>query len=565
MVLRDRLGDAADSVLRDLRFAWRALLRSPAFTLAAIASLAIGIGATTAVFSLADAVLLRALPLPDPDRLVEMIAVFPDGHRQTNLEPEAFEVLRREGVSTAEVFAQAFDRVGLRTVGDAAAPVDVLYVSGKYFDALGAGAVRGRVLREQDDRAGVQPTAVLSHRFWTSRFGSRPDVVGQDVWINGTTATIVGVVPQDFFGVDRGLGPQVFLPLSAAATGRQPWVLGRLRPGVSSVGGPGPSRYRLPALGRPHDRQGRRLVGWRARGVPRAAPRVAPRGPRHGGPRLDDGRAPARAGVHGRSRAPGRLRERVGPPDRARRGASGGDRSPLLNRRGTVARRPTAGDRKRGPRRRGGHGRSGARRRTSAVADPADPTRRAVRGAAARVELEALGIRAGHLVRRRAGKRPVPGDPPRSARDVGVAEERPIDLGRLAHWPPARPARGPGGGGRGSADRNGSPREEPVERREGRSGFSSHRRSSRFGRPFRQSPRVAAGGSLGRPAHEPPGGASRSASGVVRRQEHLQRTGFVEAHRRARSTLRDPITRTPTGTRSWVSPATPRSPRSGRL
>ena len=125
MVLRDRLGDAADSVLRDLRFAWRALLRSPAFTLAAIASLAIGIGATTAVFSLADAVLLRALPLPDPDRLVEMIAVFPDGHRQTNLEPEAFDVLRREGVSTAEVFAQAFDRVGLRTVGDAAAPVDV--------------------------------------------------------------------------------------------------------------------------------------------------------------------------------------------------------------------------------------------------------------------------------------------------------------------------------------------------------------------------------------------------------------------------------------------------------
>ena len=78
-------------------------------------------------------------------------------------------------------------------------------------------------------------------------------------------------------------------------------------------------------------------------------------------------------------------------------------------------------------------------------------------GAAARVELEALGIRTGHLVRRRAGKRPVPGDPPRSARDVGVAEERPIDLGRLAHWPPARPARGPGGGGRGSADRNGSP------------------------------------------------------------------------------------------------------------
>ena len=165
MVLRDRLGDAADSVLRDLRFAWRALLRSPAFTLAAIASLAIGIGATTAVFSLADAVLLRPLPLPDPERLVEMIAVFPDGHRQTNLEPEAFDVLRREGVSTAEVFAQAFDRVGLRTVGDAAAPVDVLYVSGKYFDALGAGAVQGRVLREQDDRARVQPTAVLNP-FW---------------------------------------------------------------------------------------------------------------------------------------------------------------------------------------------------------------------------------------------------------------------------------------------------------------------------------------------------------------------------------------------------------------
>jgi predicted permease len=234
MVLRGGLSDAADSVLRDLRFAWRALRRAPAFTLAAVASLAIGVGATTAVFGLADAVLLRPLPVRQPERLVEMIAVFPDGHRQTNLEPEAFDVLRTEGVSTADVFAQALGRVGLRTSSEASAPVDVLYVSGNYFDAVGAAPVLGRTLGEQDEKDGVPRTAVLSYRLWTRRFAGRPDVVGQDIWLDGSTATIVGVAPEGFFGVDRSLEPQVFLPLSALEAGRQLWVLGRLRPGVSS-------------------------------------------------------------------------------------------------------------------------------------------------------------------------------------------------------------------------------------------------------------------------------------------------------------------------------------------
>jgi predicted permease len=219
----------------DLRYGARWLRRSPGFTLAAVASLAIGIGANTAIFSVADAALLRPLPVRDPDRLVELIAAYPDGHRQTNLPAPVFETVRRQSVDFAEAFAQVPTGVRLRVGSEPSEAARALFVSGNYFAALDPGAARGRLLEEYDDRAGSPRTVVLSHRFWMSRFGGDPGVAGRAVWVDGAPATIVGVAAAGFFGVDRSFTPQVYLPLSAEDPTVALWILARLHPGVSST------------------------------------------------------------------------------------------------------------------------------------------------------------------------------------------------------------------------------------------------------------------------------------------------------------------------------------------
>ncbi len=219
-------------MLSDLRLAARQLAKRPAFTAVAVLTLALGMGATTAIFSLLDAMLLRRLPVKDPHQLVELVAVYPDD-RRANLPSVVYEHVRQATDTFAALIASHGGSASLRTDGDTQR-VSSLVVSGNYFRTLGVGAALGRLLVEEDDRPGAAPVAVLSHDLCRRRFGQSADAVGRSVLVNGAPTTIVGVVAPDFVGVDRSSRPDLFLPLSSeprAVMGLS--IVGRLRPGIT--------------------------------------------------------------------------------------------------------------------------------------------------------------------------------------------------------------------------------------------------------------------------------------------------------------------------------------------
>jgi predicted permease len=233
---------------QDVRYAVRMLRRSPAFTIVAVLTLALGIGANTAVFSVADAVLLRPLPVAAPERLVVLDVMTARGERN-NVSYPLFERLRtNEAFSGVLAALDGMKRTAMATPegGSVAEPVTVQLVSGEYFSVLGATAFAGRVLRTDDDiRGAARPAAVLSHAFWKRRFAADPAVIGRDVVLKGQPFTIVGVTRPEFFGEAVGREPDMRVPLRWQPLfdgGRslldQPnvgWlrVMGRLRPGVT--------------------------------------------------------------------------------------------------------------------------------------------------------------------------------------------------------------------------------------------------------------------------------------------------------------------------------------------
>jgi predicted permease len=193
---------------QDLMYAARMLRRNPGFTAAAVLTLALGIGANTAIFSLVDAVLLRALPVAEPERLVLVNTVNARGEARSSFSYPQFTYLREHAEPVAEMFAYA--RVDLNlSAGDVTDAPAGLLVSSNYFSALGVNPAIGRGFSDSDDAV-----AVVSHRFWQTRFGGHPAVVGRSVLLNGLPFTVVGVVPRRFFGVEVGRSPDVFVPLS---------------------------------------------------------------------------------------------------------------------------------------------------------------------------------------------------------------------------------------------------------------------------------------------------------------------------------------------------------------
>ena len=219
-------------MISDVRSAFRGLRKSPGFTALAVLSLALGIGANTAIFSLLDAVLLRALPVKDPQELVELVAIYPN-HRQTNLPSEVYEQVRKATGTFAAVFASyGGGAVALRADGQTDR-VRSLFVSGNYFPALGVGAALGRLLSDEDDCPGAPRVAVLSHGLWSHRFGQSADVLGKSVLVDGAPTTIVGVSAPAFVGVNRSASPEIVLPLSSDREVWSLWIVGRLRPGVT--------------------------------------------------------------------------------------------------------------------------------------------------------------------------------------------------------------------------------------------------------------------------------------------------------------------------------------------
>jgi len=193
-------------VARDIRYGVRLLARHPGFTLVAVLTLALGIGANTAIFSLINSVMLRPLPVRDPGRLAVVGGIgrgFP-----------AWEWLQREAGRFDGVAAWGPSQFDL-SAGGKTHWVDGLWASGSFFDTLGVPAVLGRTLIDADDRRGAQPVTVISYAFWQREFGGSADVVGRSLPINRTDFTIVGVTPPGFFGPVVGRTFDVVVPLSA--------------------------------------------------------------------------------------------------------------------------------------------------------------------------------------------------------------------------------------------------------------------------------------------------------------------------------------------------------------
>ncbi len=224
-----------ETLWQDLRYATRTLAKAPAFSIIAVLSLALGIGANAALFSLMDVMLLRALPVKNPQELVEFVRASPDAI-MTNLPFRVFEYLRRDHEVLSEIFAispssPAFQVEGLPERARAHE------VSGSFFPSLGVQPLMGRTIGPDDDRIGsANRVAVISYSFWSRQFGRAPSALGASVRLSGQRYTVVGIMPPEFFGIDRAAVPDLWVPLAVDSDPGQVWVLGRLRPGVSAAG-----------------------------------------------------------------------------------------------------------------------------------------------------------------------------------------------------------------------------------------------------------------------------------------------------------------------------------------
>jgi predicted permease len=209
--------------MTNLKFALRTLFKTPFVTGVAILSLALGIGANAAIFSIFDDVLLRPLPVQEPSRLVNLGAPGPKPGSQTcgsagNCDsvfsyPMFRDLEKAQAVFTGIAAHFAFG-ANLAYKGQTISGEGVM-VSGSYFPVLGVQAALGRLLGPGDDRApGESPVVVLSHAYWQSRFASDPGVLNQPMVVNGRTLTIVGVAPRGFEGTTMGIEPQVFVPIT---------------------------------------------------------------------------------------------------------------------------------------------------------------------------------------------------------------------------------------------------------------------------------------------------------------------------------------------------------------
>ncbi len=265
-----RRGAWFDKLAQDVRYGWRTMLKNPLFSAMAILSLALGIGANTAIYSLMDAIMVRALPVQNAQQLVILnwrastkhdpdVVQSHSGSKYT--EPDggstspdlpwpAYESLRARNHVLSSLFA--FKTAGrLNVVLHGQAEIgEVNFVSGNYFTGLGIGPAAGRLINDADDRANAPQVAVISYRYWQERLAGAPAAVGESLTINNIPFTIAGVAPPEFLGVSPAHLPVAYIPLAnRPVLGRNYgdeqktiftdahnyWidVMGRLRPGVT--------------------------------------------------------------------------------------------------------------------------------------------------------------------------------------------------------------------------------------------------------------------------------------------------------------------------------------------
>ncbi len=243
-------------LFQDIRFGLRQLRKSLGFTSVAVITLALGLGANTAIFSLLNAVLLRNLPVQEPQQLVLFgkgswrggIDSLPNRSWQLFSYP-FFREFRQENQAYSDVAAVSsilFATHGRVAGGTNLEKIDAELVSGSFFHTLGVRPLLGRVLTDSDDQTiGGHPIAVASYSWWQKRFGKRPDVVGKTLTIGSTIYTVIGVAPPEFFGVSVGVSPDVWIPLAMEKEISPGWngldknffqslyIVARRRPGLS--------------------------------------------------------------------------------------------------------------------------------------------------------------------------------------------------------------------------------------------------------------------------------------------------------------------------------------------
>jgi predicted permease len=212
--------------MADLRLALRTLLRSPFLSGVAVVSLALGIGANAAIFSLFEQMLLRSLPVEAPGQLVNLVAPGPKpGSQSCNQAGDCDHVFSYPMFRDLEAVEGVFAGIAAHrsfganlSTGDQTLNGEGMMVSGSYFPVLGLRPTLGRLLGPDDDRVvGGHPVVVLGHRFWETRLGSDPNVLNRTVVVNGNTFTVVGVAPRGFEGTTLGSRPDVYVPLTMRA------------------------------------------------------------------------------------------------------------------------------------------------------------------------------------------------------------------------------------------------------------------------------------------------------------------------------------------------------------
>jgi predicted permease len=233
-------------LFQDLRFAFRQIVKAPSFAVTAVLTLALGIGADTAIFSLVNSILLKPLPVPNAEQITTLV------HRDSNSPlgqyfswPEIKAIGSQSGRAFSTVFGYSLALDGLATPGQQPQRIYASYVSGNFFSGLGLNAALGRLfLPGEGEVLGSNPEVVLSYDYWKKKFNGDPNVIGRPVTVNGHETTIIGVAPKGFHGLQNGVSVAAYLPVSqdtvagTRTTVLNIWqyrafrVFGRLRNGV---------------------------------------------------------------------------------------------------------------------------------------------------------------------------------------------------------------------------------------------------------------------------------------------------------------------------------------------
>jgi predicted permease len=232
-----------ETLLKDVRYGFRMMLKSRGLTIVAVMSLALGIGANTAIFTFVDKLLLRTLPVEQPEQLVT-IASF--GGKNTSFSYPLYKDFRDRNEVFSGLLAYSSAPFSLSEGGQTERITGAL-VSGNYFDVLGVKAALGRAFLPDEDAApSTHPVAVLSYGLWQRRFNSDPAIIDKTISLNGVMFTVVGVAPAEFTGVVRGSSPEIYAPMMMQSEAMPSWsnaltsrnmswleMMGRLKPGIS--------------------------------------------------------------------------------------------------------------------------------------------------------------------------------------------------------------------------------------------------------------------------------------------------------------------------------------------